>query len=94
MIETELDTRAMIDKNEFADLIYLGANINIFGILDHNYDQSMDINGRTTVLRCYYEDVNSVAIGSTLKHVRTDTTYTVRAKENGARTTLLILEQT
>ena len=93
MIETELDTRALLDENDFADVIYLGANVEIFGILDHNHDQSFDINGRRTGLRCISTDVSGVSIGSTVLHKRSDTTYTVRAKEKGARTTLLILEQ-
>lgn len=94
MIEELSDTRAMFDSGEFAELIYLGAGIEILGIFDQNFDDALDVNGRRTGIRCVNTDVTAVAIGSTLTIKSSDVTYTVRAKEQGARTTLLILEQT
>lgn len=83
----------MFDSGEFANVVYLGANIEILGIFDSNFDQSLAVNGTRTGIRCMSIDVTGVSIGSTLSIPALDATYTVRAKEKGARTTLLILER-
>lgn len=92
VIETIEDTRAMFDSGEFAELVYLGANITILGIFDTNFDESLNVNGTRTGIRCINGDVGGVSIGASIK-VK-GSYFTVRAKEQGARTTLLILERT
>ena len=93
MIETVDDLRAMLDVDEFAKRINIGAGVLIDGVIDNNFDQSLDINGRRTGIRCVSVDVSTLAIGTTITEVIANTDYIVRAKESGARTTLLILEQ-
>jgi len=93
MIETIEDTRSFFDSGEFAEVVYLGANISILGIFDSNFDETIDITGRRVGLRCINSDVTGVNIGASITINRIDAMYTVRAKEVGARTTLLILEQ-
>ena len=93
-IETLEDTRSMFDSGEFAEVVYLGAGIDILGIFDSNFDESLDINGQRLGLRCINTDVTGVSIGSSLTIKSTAGIYTVRAKEIGARTTLLVLELT
>jgi hypothetical protein len=92
-IETLEDTRAMFDAKEFARRFYIGGGVFIGGVLDNNFDQSLDTNGRRTGIRCVTQDVVTLAIGTTITDVDAETDYIVREKEQGARTTLLIMEQ-
>ena len=92
-LETLDDTRAMIDTGEFARRFYLGAGVYVDGVLDNNFDQSLDINGRRTGIRCVSVDVATLAVGSNVVDVNAATTYILREKESGARTTLLIMER-
>ena len=84
----------MFDSGEFAEVVYLGANITILGIFDQNFDESLNVNGQRVGLRCINMDVTGVSIGANITIERTDGIYVVRAKEVGARSTLLILERT
>jgi hypothetical protein len=93
-IETLADLRSLLDPDEFAVKFDLAGVSVIDGVLDNNFDQSLDINGRRTGLRCVSVDVATLAIGTTITDVVAETDYIVRAKESGARTTLLILERT
>ena len=93
-LETLEDTRAMFDTGEFAKRFYIGAGIYVDGILDNNFDQSLDTNGRRTGIRFVSADVETVAVGSNITDDITKSVYIVRERETGARTTLLILERT
>ena len=93
MIETAIDTRAMIDRNDFAVVVDLRTGVCFDGVLDHNHDLSMDINGRRTGVRLVNDDADQIPIGQVLDIGDPPEAYTVRAKEQGARTTLLVLEQ-
>jgi len=93
-IETVEDTRSFFDSGDFAEVVYLGANLSILGIFDSNFDDSLDVNGQRIGLRCINIDVVGVSIGASITITSTAGIYTVRAKEVGQRTTLLILELT
>lgn len=92
-LETLADLRSMLDVDEFATAFNIGSNTTIDGVLDNNFDQSLDINGRRTGIRCASADVSALAIGTTITAVVAKVDYIVREKESGQRTTLLILEQ-
>ena len=83
----------MFDANEFARRFYIGGGVFVGGVIDNNFDQSLDINGRRTGIRCVSSDVSTLAVGTTITDVEAETDYLVREKEQGARTTLLIVEQ-
>jgi hypothetical protein len=92
-METLDDTRAMFDVSEFARRFYIGGGVFIGGVLDNNFDQELDVNGRRTGIRCVSVDVATLAVGTTITDVDAAIDYIVREKESGARTTLLIMEQ-
>ncbi len=93
MLETLADTRSMFDSDEFGIEIYDSAGVLYVGIKDHNFDQSLQVNGRRTGIRLVNEDAALIAVDSVITEKLTDTEYTIRAREQGARTTLFILEQ-
>lgn len=93
-IESLDDTRAMFDLDDFARRFYIGGGCFIKGILDNNFDQSLDINGRRTGVRTISADVTTLAVGTTITDVDLAIDYIVREKESGNRTTLLIVERT
>jgi len=99
MIETEADTRALFEQNDFArGVAVVGQSGELLGIFDQNFDNALDVNGRRTGLRIVNEDVDlfNLAVASVLifdRNLSTEKKYTVRALEAGQRTTLLILEQ-
>ena len=93
-LETLEDTRAMIDTGEFARRFYIGAGVYADGIMDNNFDQSLDTNGRRTGIRFVSAYVTTAAVGSSITDVNAEIGYIIRERETGARTTLLILERT
>lgn len=93
MLETVADLRSMFDPEEIASVFDIGGGACINGVLDNNFDQSLDINGRRTGVRCVSLDVSGLAVATTIKDLSGGNSYIVREKESGARTTLLILER-
>ena len=93
VMETADDLNALFDINEFGKRFYIGSGEFVVGVLDNNFDQSIDINGRRTGLRCPSEAVADVLVGGQITDVDAAAAYTVREKESGERTTLLILER-
>jgi len=99
MLESIEDTRAMFDENENAERAQINGSDNfIIGAFDQNFDNALDFNGRRTTFRVVNSDVTeySIAVGTVLvlrENTDDEISYTVRALEPGARTTLLIFEQ-
>lgn len=94
VMETADDLRAMLDVQEFARWFNIGAGVIVAGVIDNNFDQSLDVNGRRTGVRCITSDISDLAVGQTITDITLETNYIVREKETGARTTLVILERT
>ena len=92
VIETLADTQSLFDKDDFGIEVHIGSGRYVVGVFDQNFDASLEVNGRRTGLRLESSAALEVAINSTITLVESDAAYYVRAKEPGARTTLLILE--
>lgn len=99
MIETDTDTRAFFDSDEFAfNVAIQNSNKCLVGIFDQNFDQSLSVNGRRTGLRIMNFDLIQMEISVNQILVfdadtKDEASYTIRAIERGRRTALLILEQ-
>ncbi len=91
-VETATDRQGMMNGSDFRTAVDIGTGTDIFGIIDNVAVEALGISGQRTGLRCLNADVVSVAIGSTL--TISGTTWTVRDKQQGDHTVLLILEAT
>jgi len=92
LTETAADVRSMITDSPFYSLIYLGANIEIPAILSIRPDESLEMTGQRTTMRCVNADVSAVSVGTTLTVGYGGDAYIVREILVGNLTTQLILE--
>ena len=89
-VTTTKDIRGLVESKDFRTAADLTTGKSIWGIFLHGYNNSFDIDGRGITFRCMNDDADLVSIGDTINI--DGSTYTVREKEKGDRTSVLNLE--
>jgi len=92
VIETPTDLKSLVDEFDFGTIVDLGSGVEVVGVFNRDFDQTLDVNGRRTTFRVVSADADLISIDQTITIGLAD--YIVRAKERGERTTVLILETT
>lgn len=90
-IETATDLAAMMDLNEFAELVTLADTSTFKAYFHYGYAESLGIDGRRPILLAISADVVAVVVGAAV--TVGGVAYTVQGIEPGDRTSRLFLEK-
>ena len=91
-VTTTKDIRGLVESTYFRTAADLTTGKSIWGIFLHGFNESLDINGQDTHFRCMNDDAELIAIGDIINIESNN--YTTRSKQQGDRTTVIILETT